>query len=150
MCSFSFGHKMLTWQHFRVSYTSVTLVGEVNPGSSSVISVLSLMLCSNSCMSGRKWAWPRSGCTSVTSTARNALTVVLPETPTAPGMVSPVPDIILLECTLRGNRTRTPPPQTHTHTHMGTNTYFNPICCRGDCVLSALHTNQCSCASILS
>lgn len=75
---------------------------------------MSLMLCSNSCMSGRKWAWPRSGCTSVTSTAQNVLTVVLPETPTVPGMVSPVPDIILLECTLRGNHTYT---QTPTHGH---------------------------------
>lgn len=71
------------------------------------------MLCSNSCMSGRKWAWPRSSCTSVTSTAQNVLTVVSPETPTVPGMVSPVPDIILLECTLRGNHT-------HTHTHIPT------------------------------
>lgn len=61
-------------------------------------------------MWGQKWVWPRSDCISVTFMAQNVLTVVWPETPTVPGMVSPVPDSTLLESIPKGNST-----WTHTH-----------------------------------
>lgn len=57
---------------------------------------------SNSCMLGQKWVWLRSDCISVTSMVQNVLTVVWPEIPTVPGMVSPAPDTTLLESTPAG------------------------------------------------
>lgn len=57
---------------------------------------------SNSCMLGQKWVWLRSDCINVTSMVQNVLTVVWPEIPTVPGMVSPAPDTTLLESTPAG------------------------------------------------
>lgn len=102
---------------------------EIRAGSTNLNSVLMLMFHSNSCMLGQKWVWPRSDCISVTSMAQNVLTVVWPEIPTAPGMVLPAPDTILLESTTRGNSTHAPHDKTP----------FSP--CRCVSALS-LHTNR--------